>query len=160
MEDMGEKMLDFFSGKYFEVDDPIGKVIVVVAGISLLGLGIYQMVKEDNKAETDKFVTCNIITTDDGKTTRTDDVTMEKTDDEYNYIVKSQKNNELVIYVYGDDETQRDNYTSFIESNIYVLENNGEMISYLDESNLTEDNFNAYVKNLNENEKGTSRVRS
>ena len=85
---------------------------------------------------------------------------MEKTDDEYNYIVKSQKNNELVIYVYGDDKTQRDYYTSFIESNIYVVENNGEMISYLDESNLTEDNFNAYVKNLNEHEKGISRVRS
>ena len=64
---------------------------------------------------------------------------------ELSYKVAQQDDDELVIYVYSQDKNERDLYTKYIESKIYVTEDGNVLF---DEGTISENDYYEYITTL------------
>lgn len=96
-----------------------------------------------------RYEKCNVISACDGE------VVIERNQDtnkEYktlSYKVAQQDDYELVIYVYSPNLAERDLYTSYIESKIYVTEDGRVLFN---EGDISEYDYNEYVTTLVEDQ--------
>ena len=138
------------NGKYYDV--PTGCLVAVTAvGLSTflipVGIAVGSTVYEDEQ----RGKVYNSIAVSYGEETRQDNLKGEEVHKEPVDVVY-QDDNTLVVYVYGKDDEQRYLYTEFVESNIYVIEQDGQYKVCLNQDDLTEENYNAFVESFEENE--------
>lgn len=138
------------NGQYLDVPDGCMIALGIVT-FSMIAIPVGVAIGVNVYNEHEKSKVYNSIAVSYGNETRKDDI---KGEEAYKDPVKVvyQDDNTLVVYVYGKDAEQRYLYTEFVESNIYVIEENGEYRVCLDENNLTEENYKTFVNSYEEND--------
>ena len=105
-----------------------------------------------------KYDNCNIISVFDGKVNVDKKQETHKSYEDLDYKLAMQDDEDLVVYVYSNDETERNLYTSYIVSKIHV-DDNGNV--YFDEDDLSERDYYYFVENgSNSQYNGRQRTRT
>ena len=126
--------------------------VAISLSMCSLGIGLGKaIIKSQIENDAKEITTCNAIVVANGEYNRQDNLEITgKHTEKYN--VSYINDQSLVVYVYGEDISQRYLYTQFIESNIEIIENDkGEYTVVLNEDNLTDENYVSYVNGLSTN---------
>lgn len=163
----------FFAGKHNDIEksfskSSLGDNLAFCAFLaSILGVAMIISKCNDAKTQPTKQNSSNdhtysrekdedlgdVIIVRNGTITRKNNlVSKDKETEDYNVMYRSTKS--IVVVAYKDDT-----YTDFIESNIIITEDNGKYLVDFNEDNLTEENYEEYLSNI-QKEKGKQLIKT
>ena len=135
-----------------------GKIVFVGAATAIIVCANDDKRKISRDEYKQKYHKCNVISVYDGEINIDSNQDTSKLCRELSYKVAQQDDEDLVIYVYSQDKNERDSYTKYIESKVYVTED-GKVL--FDEKSISETDYNNYVAELElDQTNGTQRTRN
>ena len=135
-----------------------GKIVFVGAATAIIVCAHDAKRKISRDEYKQKYHKCNVISVYDGEINIDSNQDTNKLCRELSYKVAQQDDEDLVIYVYSQDKNERDSYTKYIESKVYVTED-GKVL--FDEKSISETDYNNYVAELElDQTNGTQRTRN
>ena len=141
--------------EYYDVPLPL-LVVVTSMMAAMVVAPVTAAIIVDAKQKSDKNKVYNSIVICDGEETREDNIRGQAVcKDQIKVVYKDDTN--LTIFVYDNNIEKRYLFTEFVESNIYIIEEDGKQIVYLNPEDLTEEKYNEFVSNLSKND-GESRI--
>lgn len=115
-----------------------------------------QKISHDEYKE--KYHKCNVISVYDGEINVDANQDTNKLCRELSYKVAQQDDEELVIYVYSQDKNERETYTKYIESKIFISDD-GRVLFNKDD--ISDQDYYSYVADLQKDQNSNGqRVRA
>ena len=100
--------------------------------------------EKQRQERTDEYDNCNIISVFDGKVSIDENQETNKSYKDLDYKLAMQDDEDLVVYVYSNDDLERDLYTKYIVSKIHVDEDEN---IYFDENDLSQEDYYEFIEN-------------
>ncbi len=122
-----------------------GKIVFVGAATAIMVCAHEAKEKISRDEYKQKYHKCSVISVCDGEINIDSNQDTNKLCRELSYKIAQQDDDELVIYIYSQDKNERDLYTKYIESKIYVTEDGSVLF---DEGTISENDYNEYITTL------------
>lgn len=122
-----------------------GKIVFVGAATAIIVCAHDAKRKISHDEYKQKYHKCNVISVYDGEINIDSNQDTNKLCRELSYKVAQQDDEDLVIYVYSQDKNERDSYTKYIESKIYITDE-GKVL--FDKDTISDYDYYSYISNL------------
>ena len=122
-----------------------GKIVFVGAATAIIVCAHDAKRKISRDEYKQKYHKCNVISVYDGEINIDSNQDTNKLCRELSYKVAQQDDEDLVIYVYSQDKNERDSYTKYIESKIYITDE-GKVL--FDKDTISDYDYYSYISNL------------
>lgn len=122
-----------------------GKIVFVGAATAIIVCAHDAKEKISRDEYKQKYHKCNVISVCDGEINIDSNQDTNKLCRELSYKIAQQDDEDLVIYVYSQDKNERDSYTKYIESKIYITDE-GKVL--FDKDTISDYDYYSYISNL------------
>ena len=122
-----------------------GKIVFVGAATVIMVCAHKSKEKVSRDEYKQKYHKCNVISVYDGEINIDSNQDTSKLCRELSYKIAQQDDEDLVIYVYSQDKNERDLYTKYIESKIYITDE-GKVL--FDKDTISDYDYYSYISNL------------
>lgn len=122
-----------------------GKIVFVGAATAIIVCAHDAKRKISRDEYKQKYHKCNVISVYDGEINIDSNQDTNKLCRELSYKIAQQDDEDLVIYVYSQDKNERDSYTKYIESKIYITDE-GKVL--FDKDTISDYDYYSYISNL------------
>lgn len=122
-----------------------GKIVFVGAATAIIVCAHDAKRKISRDEYKQKYHKCNVISVCDGEINIDSNQDTNKLCRELSYKIAQQDDEDLVIYVYSQDKNERDSYTKYIESKIYITDE-GKVL--FDKDTISDYDYYSYISNL------------
>lgn len=122
-----------------------GKIVFVGAATAIIVCAHDAKRKISRDEYKQKYHKCNVISVYDGEINIDSKQDTNKLCRELSYKIAQQDDEDLVIYVYSQDKNERDSYTKYIESKIYITDE-GKVL--FDKDTISDYDYYSYISNL------------
>lgn len=122
-----------------------GKIVFVGAATAIIVCAHNAKEKISRDEYKQKYHKCNVISVCDGEINIDSNQDTNKLCRELSYKIAQQDDEDLVIYVYSQDKNERDSYTKYIESKIYITDE-GKVL--FDKDTISDYDYYSYISNL------------
>lgn len=122
-----------------------GKLVFVGAATAIIVCAHDAKRKISRDEYKQKYHKCNVISVYDGEINIDSNQDTNKLCRELSYKIAQQDDEDLVIYVYSQDKNERDSYTKYIESKIYITDE-GKVL--FDKDTISDYDYYSYISNL------------